>query len=106
MGEEWEARGLESAGREGGVVATVSMAGRVLCGVGGCWVVKHDGAPPWCAAVGGPYSKSGGDRLGARPRGEWGGEVAGVLFGSPGRLEWIVSDMKSARRRMMNRFSL
>ena len=29
-GKEWEARGLESAGREGGAVATVSTAGRVL----------------------------------------------------------------------------
>lgn len=34
-GKEWEARGLESAGREGGGVATVSTAGRVLCWVGG-----------------------------------------------------------------------
>jgi hypothetical protein len=29
-GKEWEARGLESAGREGGGVATGSTAGRVL----------------------------------------------------------------------------
>ncbi len=40
-GEEWEARGLESAGREGGVVATVSMAGRVLCLVSGHSVLSY-----------------------------------------------------------------
>jgi hypothetical protein len=34
-GKEWEARGLESAGREGGVVAKDSMAGRALRWVGG-----------------------------------------------------------------------
>ena len=39
-GKEWEASGLESAGREGGVVATVSMAGRVLCW-GCCGVVGN-----------------------------------------------------------------
>jgi hypothetical protein len=32
-GKEWEARGLESAGREGGVVATASTVVRVLRGV-------------------------------------------------------------------------
>jgi len=34
MGKEWEARGLESAGREGGGGATGSEAGRVLCWLG------------------------------------------------------------------------
>jgi hypothetical protein len=36
VGKEWEARGLESAGREGGGVATVSTVGRELC----CWVAE------------------------------------------------------------------
>jgi hypothetical protein len=37
-GKEWEARGLESAGREGGVVATVSMAGGCCVLSGWIWV--------------------------------------------------------------------
>ena len=78
MGKEWEARGLESAGREAGRRrdGLNGGAGAVLGGRG-CWVAKHDGAPPWCAAGAGPYSDSGGDRFwGATAWGVWRSEVA------------------------------